>query len=187
MDYQGPPFNWVTMPDQYTWRWFQELREDTPGPLFAELALISSHAPWVPTLPVLEDWEDIGNGQIFERWKGAGETPVSLWRDADRVRDHYAKAIDYTLAVASGFAARYVEENTLMIILGDHQPAPLITGENASRDVIVHIISGDPALVTPFLSGELPGFQLGATPDLQTAGAPMNEFRPFLHRYFGSP
>lgn len=186
MDYQGPSFNWVTMPDQYTWHWFQELREETPEPLFAELALISSHAPWVPTLPVLEDWEGIGNGQEFERWKGAGETPVSLWQDADRVRDHYAKAIDYTLAVASGFAARYVEENSLLIILGDHQPAPLITGENASRDVIVHIISGDPALVEPFLSDELPGFQLGTRPDLQTAGAPMNSFRPFLHRHFGS-
>ena len=186
MDYQGPPFNWVTMPDQYTWRWFQTLREQMPGPLFAELALISSHAPWVPILPVLEDWESIGNGQVFECWKGAGETPVSLWRDPDRVRTNYAKAIAYTLTVASGFAARYVGEDTLMIILGDHQPAPLITGENASRDVIVHIISGDPALVTPFLSGELPGFQLGTRPDLQTAGAPMNEFRPFLHRHFGS-
>ncbi|SHK11665.1 hypothetical protein SAMN05216369_0510 [Marinobacter antarcticus] len=186
MDYQGPPFNWVTMPDQYTWRWFQTLRERSPEPLFAELALISGHAPWVPILPVLEDWESIGNGEVFERWKGAGEAPASLWRDPDRVRDHYAKAIAYTLTVASGFAARYVEENTLMIILGDHQPAPLITGENASRDVIVHIISGDPALVTPFLSGELPGFQLGTRPDLQTAGASMSRFRPFLHRHFGS-
>lgn len=186
MDYQGPPFNWVTMPDQYTWRWFQTLREQTPEPLFAELALISSHAPWVPVLPVLEDWESIGKGEVFERWKGAGEAPASLWRDPDRVRDHYAKAIAYTLTVASGFAARYVEENTLMIILGDHQPAPLITGENASRDVIVHVISGDPALVTPFLSGELQGFQLGTRPDLQTAGASMSRFRPFLHRHFGS-
>jgi len=186
MDYQGPAFNWVTMPDQYTWRWFQTLREQTPEPLFAELALISSHAPWVPILPVIEDWDSIGTGQVFERWKGAGEAPVSLWRDPDRVRDHYAQAITYTLTVASGFAARYVEENTLMIILGDHQPAPLITGDNASRDVIVHIISGDPALVTPFLSGELPGFQLGTRPDLQTKGASMSQFRPFLHRQFGT-
>lgn len=186
MDYQGPAFNWVTMPDQYTWRWFQKLREQTPEPLFAELALISSHAPWVPILPVIEDWNSIGTGQVFERWKGAGETPVSLWRDPGRVRDHYAQAIAYTLTVASGFAARYVEENTLMIILGDHQPAPLITGENASRDVIVHIISGDPALVTPFLSGELPGFQLGTRPDLQTMGASMSQLRPFLHRQYGT-
>ncbi|MDO6824785.1 sulfatase [Marinobacter sp. 1_MG-2023] len=187
MGYRGPAFNWVTMPDQYTWRWLQQLRERTPEPLLVELALISSHAPWVPVLPVLADWEAIGDGEVFERWRGAGEAPASLWRDTERVRDHYGKAIDYALNVASNFATRYVEENTLMIILGDHQPAPLITGENASRDVIVHIISGDPGLVTPFLSGELPGFQPGTRPDLQATGAPMNQLRPFLHKHFGNP
>lgn len=186
LGYQGPPFNWVTMPDQYTWHRFQRLRAQMPGPVFAELALISSHAPWVPVLPVLEDWDTIGDGRVFERWRGAGEAPVSLWRDPDRVRTQYARAIGYTLTVASGFAARYVGEDTLMIVLGDHQPAPLITGENASRDVVVHVISGDPTLVEPFLSGELPGFRVGTRPDLDTAGAPMDRFRPFLHRHFGT-
>ena len=72
-----------------------------------------------------------------------------------------------------------------MIILGDHQPAPLITGEDASRDVLVHVISANPSLVEPFLSGELPGFQPGIRPDPETAGATMSRFRPFLHRHFG--
>ncbi len=185
LGYQGPSFNWVTMPDQYTWHRFQAIREQHEGPLFAELALISSHAPWVPVLPVLEDWGTIGHGQVFQRWKGAGEAPVSLWRDPDRVRDQYAHAIAYALQAAGGFASRYVKEGALMIILGDHQPAPLITGEDASRDVIIHVISADPALIEPFLSGELPGFRRGIRPDLQTAGAPMPRFRPFLHRNFG--
>ncbi|MBW4935077.1 sulfatase [Marinobacter sp. F4206] len=187
LDYQGPAFNWVTMPDQFTWQWFQELRKRTTEPLFAELALISSHAPWVPVLPVLKDWDTIGNGRVFERWRGTGEAPASLWRDPDRVRAHYSESIAYALTVAGEFAARYVHADTLMILLGDHQPAPLITGENASRDVIVHVISGDPALIAPFLSGDLPGFQPGTRPDLRTPGAPMDRFRPFLHRHFGSP
>jgi hypothetical protein len=72
-----------------------------------------------------------------------------------------------------------------LILLGDHQPAPLITGEGASRDVVVHVISADPALVAPFLSGQLPGFQPGVWPDLRTAGAPMSRFRTFLHKQFG--
>jgi len=185
LGYQGPSFNWVTMPDQYTWHRFQSIRNAHPEPLFAELALISSHAPWVPVLPVLDDWSTIGNGEVFRRWQGAGEAPVSLWRDPDRVRDHYAQAIAYALEVAGAFAARNLAEDTLMIVLGDHQPAPLITGENASRDVIVHVISGDPALVEPFLSGALPGFRPGTRPDPDTAGAAMSELRPFLHRQFG--
>lgn len=184
LDYQGPPFNWVTMPDQYTWHRFQAIREAHQGPLFAELALISSHAPWVPILPVLDDWQSIGNGEVFRRWEGAGEAPVSLWRDPDRVRQHYGQAIAYALEVAGGFAAHYLRQDALMIILGDHQPAPLITGEDASRDVVVHVISTNPSLVAPFLSGELPGFQPGIRPDPETAGAPMSRFRPFLHRHF---
>lgn len=187
LDYQGPPFNWVTMPDQYTWHRFQAIREAHQGPLFAELALISSHAPWVPILPALDDWQSIGNGEVFRRWEGAGETPVSLWRDPDRVREHYGQAIAYALEVAGGFAAHYLRQDALMIILGDHQPAPLITGEDASRDVVVHVISADPALLEPFLSGELPGFKPGIRPDSEIAGATMSRFRPFLHRHFGEP
>jgi len=187
LGYQGPPFNWVTMPDQYTWHWFGRQRTERPGPMFAELALISSHAPWVPVLPVLEQWDRIGDGQVFRQWEGAGEAPASLWREPDRVREHYARATDYALAVASGFAVRHLGDNTLMFVLGDHQPAPLITGEGASRDVIVHVISSDPALVAPFLSGELPGFRPGTRPDMDTAGAPMSRFRAFLHQHYGAP
>ncbi|GAA0845946.1 hypothetical protein GCM10009113_19850 [Marinobacter szutsaonensis] len=187
LGYQGPAFNWVTMPDQYTWHWFGRHRKESAGPMFAELALISSHAPWVPILPVLAQWDSIGDGQVFRQWESTGEAPASLWREPDRVREHYARATDYALAVASGFAVRHLGENTLMFVLGDHQPAPLITGEGASRDVIVHVISSDPALVAPFLSGELPGFQPGTRPDMDTAGAPMNRFRAFLHQHYGAP
>lgn len=178
MGYQGPPFNWVTMPDQYTWSWFeQELRRPSPQPLFAEMALISSHAPWVPILPVLEDWSEIGNGQVFDTWRDSGEAPASLWRDPDRVRAHYSQALDYALEVITGYADQFMDDDTLLIIVGDHQPAPLITGDNASRDAVIHIISADPALVEPFLHAGLPGFQAGALPDLDTTGLPMDRFR----------
>ena len=184
LGYQGPAFNWVTMPDQYTWHRFQALREQQSAPVFAELALISSHAPWVPILPVLEDWNSIEDGAVFQQWEGAGEAPISLWRDPERVREHFAQAIAYAVETASGFASRYVDENTLLILLGDHQPAPLITGDDASRDVIVHVISADPALIDPFLNGELSGFQGGTRPNLQTPGARMSQLRPFLHQHF---
>ncbi|MFT7365301.1 MAG: hypothetical protein ACI9OW_000176 [Marinobacter psychrophilus] len=190
MDYQGPPFNWVTMPDQYTWSWFQRsVREQTVGPIFAEVALISSHAPWVPILPVLEDWDSVGNGTAFNQWEGAGEAPASLWLEPERVREHYALAIDYALNVATGYATRHVDKNTLLVLLGDHQPAPLVTGEGASRDVIVHVISGNPELLAPFLAtgssgGGLPGFQMGAKPDLNQEGPSMASVRPFMLKEF---
>lgn len=189
MDYEGPPFNWVTMPDQYTWSWFEhQVRSPAGQPLFAELALISSHAPWVPILPVLDDWGSIGNGEVFLQWEGTGEAPASLWRDHDRVREHFALAVDYALEVATGYITRYLDDNTLLILLGDHQPAPLITGEGASRDAIVHVISADPALLEPFVTsrGGLPSFRMGTVPDLTVPGPRMDVLRPFLHRHFGA-
>lgn len=193
MDYRGPALNWVTMPDQYTWSWFQrQVRDQAEKPVFAEVALISSHAPWVPVLPVLEDWDSIGDGKAFNRWKDAGEAPASLWKDPRRVREHYARSVDYALHVATEYAKRHVDNKTLLVLAGDHQAAPLITGDDASRDVVVHAISADPGLLAPFVGGDtnpdgLHGFQWGAHPKNDLEGPAMTHFRPFLHRHFSLP
>jgi hypothetical protein len=193
MDYRGPALNWVTMPDQYTWSWFQrQIRERADHtPVFAEVALISSHAPWVRILPVLDDWDSIGNGEIFNRWEGVGEAPASLWRDPERVRDHYARSLDYALNVATEYAKRHVDNKTLLVLTGDHQAAPLITGDDASRDVIVHVISADPNMLAPFVGGGdqegLRGFRWGAHPHSDQQGPSMASFRPFLHQAFSPP
>lgn len=190
MDYLGPAMNWVTMPDQYTWsRLHEAVLEEAREPIFAELSLISSHAPWVPVLPVLEDWQSIGRGEVFEPWRGAGETPASLWKDPQRVRAQYARALAYSIDVVASYIENRVDQRTLLVVLGDHQPAPLVTGEGASRDVPVHLISADPALVEPFAGGQgapasgLDGFRRGIWPGDQP-GPPMSAFRPFMHQHF---
>src|SRR5919108_2349524 len=139
------------MPDQYTLSIFERL-ERTGGdlPVFAEISLISSHAPWTPIPPVLDDWSTIGDGAVFSRWAQEGDPPEVVWRDPERVRHQYTLAIDYVLEVLASYAARFVDERTLLILVGDHQPAPLITGEGAGRDVPIHVISGDPALLAAF-------------------------------------
>lgn len=187
IDYGGPSLNWVTMPDQFTWSYL-ERRVRAAGrdarPVFAELGLISSHAPWTPILPVLDDWDAIGDGAVFARWGDAGERPQDLWRDPDRVREHFALALDYALNVVTGYAERYVDERTLLIVLGDHQPAPLVTGEDASRAVPVHVASGDAALVAPFLER---GYAPGAWPDPARPAVRMDAFRDWFVRAFSAP
>ncbi len=68
------------------------------------------------------------------------------------------------------YLTRYVTDDSLIIILGDHQPAPLITGEGASRSVPVHVISRDPELLAPF---EEWGFIPGMVPKTGPATLPM--------------
>ncbi|HEX5077867.1 MAG TPA: hypothetical protein VFV80_01875 [Geminicoccaceae bacterium] len=151
LGYAGLPYNWITMPDQYTLSALERLeRADAALPLFAEISLISSHAPWTPIPPLLDDWSAIGDGAVFSRWAQQGDPPEVVWRDPERVRHQYALAIDYVLDVLASYAAAFADERTLMILVGDHQPAPIITGEDADRDVPIHVIAGDPALLEPF-------------------------------------
>lgn len=176
IDYAGPTLNWVEMPDQFTWSFVQSLRDRHEEPLFAEIGLISSHAPWTPILEMV-DWDEIGDGSIFRRWEGAGEAPEQLWLDTERVREHYARSVEYAVHAAASYAERYVDEETLFIVLGDHQPAPLITGDDAPWSVPVHVVSGDPRLVQPFLDW---GFKEGAWPDGRVEPLGMDYFRDWF-------
>jgi hypothetical protein len=144
MNYQGEKFGWVTMPDQYTLSAFEQIvRTPAKGPVMAELALISSHAPWTP-LPRLLPWDNIGDGSVFDGSHRFGE-PVR-WSDAESVRDMYAQSLDYSLEVLGQYMARH-GNNTVFIILGDHQPPAIINGWGETADVPIHIISDDPALL----------------------------------------
>ncbi|MCA1770604.1 MAG: alkaline phosphatase [Halomonas sp.] len=183
IDYAGPPLNWVTMPDQFTLHHFeQRIRRPAVEPLFAQIALISSHAPWTPIIPVLDDWQAVGDGSIFYQWEDAGDPPDVLWQDMERVRDHYALSIDYALHASTLWAEAFVDDDTLLILLGDHPAAPLIVGEEAGFGVPVHVISGDAALLEPFLAR---GFVPGMLPGTGEASAGQDALRGWLHEDFG--
>jgi hypothetical protein len=186
LGYAGKPYNWVTMPDQYTLAALERLeRAGAEHPLFVEVSLISSHAPWTPIPPVLADWSAIGDGRVFARWADDGDPPEVVWRDPERVREQYVRAIDYMLGVLASYAAKFVDERTLLILVGDHQPAPLITGEGAGRDVPIHVISGAATLLEPFLDW---GFVPGMKPSPVAPGKPMDGFRDFfLDAFQGLP
>lgn len=146
--YQGKPFNYVTMPDQFTLAQFQKL-ERTPGerqPVMAEIALISSHAPWTP-VPELIDWRVVGDGSVFDEQATSDDPPEVVWQDRQRVLEHYRGTVDYVVQTLVSFATTFGDENLVMLILGDHQPMPYVTDETENRDVMVHLIAKDPAVL----------------------------------------
>jgi hypothetical protein len=147
LGYRGHPFGWVTMPDQYTLSAFErlELVRTDRAPIFAGIALISSHTPWTP-VPILVPWEQVGDGTIFNVQAASGDSPETVWRDQARIRDQFRMAVDYSLRTIGSFAARHAGNPPLLIVLGDHQPAVFVSGSEAVRDVPIHII-GDPATV----------------------------------------
>jgi phosphatidylglycerophosphate synthase len=185
LGYAGKPYNWVTMPDQYTLSALQRTeRAGAARPLFAEVSLISSHAPWTPVADVLEDWNAIGDGRVFSRWAESGDPPHVVWSDPALIRLWYPRTIDYVLRVLASYSTNFVDERTLLILVGDHQPAPLATGGDVGHDVPIHVISGDPALLEPFTSW---GFVPGMRPSADRPVRRMDAFRNFFLEAFQAP
>lgn len=185
LDYRGKPFNWVTMPDQYTLSAFERLgrvpARAAGEKVMAEIALISSHAPWTP-VPRLIDWEAVGDGSIFNAQAESGDPPSVVWTDPERVRRQYIQTIDYSLETLGSYMARFGKD-TVFVILGDHQPAAIITGPNASRAVPIHVVSADRELIARF---ESEGFHPGMLPAAQTREWPMNAMRQVLIDLFSA-
>ncbi len=145
LGYAGLPFNWVTMPDQFTFAAMDRLLRDAPvadGPYFIQMALGSSHAPWVP-VPDLIAWDDLGDGTVFDPVVTASDTPRVVWQDYDRVRMQYRLAVDYALQTVFAYAALHADDPPLMIILGDHQAAGFIALDERAH-VPMHVVGPQP-------------------------------------------
>jgi len=145
LGYRGLPFNWITMPDQFTFAAMDRLlrnKRTQDRPFFIQMALGSSHAPWVP-VPDLIEWENLGDGTIFDPVVIASDTPRVVWSDRDRVRVQYRLAVDYALQTAFAYAALHAEAPPLMIILGDHQAAGSIALDERPH-VPLHIVGPRP-------------------------------------------
>lgn len=173
LGYAGPDFGWAAIPDQYTLSVLDRIAP-TAGPVFRQVVLISSHGPWRPTPPLVEDWDAIGDGAAFRAL-----TPVP---QAAAIQGDYVQSIDYSLRALFGWIERSVRDGGLVIVLGDHQPAPLITGPGTSADVPIHVIGRDPDLVGAFAGW---GFASGLLPG-DGGALPMAAFRDrFLATFTG--
>ena len=148
LDYRGLPFNYVTMPDQFTLARFQQWERAREGraPVMAEIALVSSHAPWTP-VPRLIDWASVGDGSIFAAQASSGDAPEVVWQDQARVMGQYRESAEYVVQTLVSWVQAFGDENLVLLILGDHQPMPFVTGNTENRDVLVHLVARDPAVL----------------------------------------
>jgi hypothetical protein len=77
------------------------------------------------------------------------------------------------------------DRDLVLVVLGDHQPASIVSGEGASHDVPVSIIAADPAVTDRAADW---GWPVGLRPDAGTPAWPMDAFRDrFLIAYGASP
>jgi hypothetical protein len=182
LDYRGPEFGWWRIPDQYALAKFDELEFDKQprSPLFLLFTSINTHLPFLPTPPYQPDWQRLLSTTPFE----AREVADSLaqqpgWYDMGH---DYAQSMAYAFKSIAGYLRKHTGNDLVLIVLGDHQPAANVSGEDASWDVPVHVIADRAELLTPLLHH---GFHQGLKPSRPAVGD-MNELLPMLTDAFGS-
>jgi phosphatidylglycerophosphate synthase len=182
--YRGPGYGVAPMPDQYTLLALQrrELARRHRPPLFAEVDLISSHAPWT-RIPRLIPWGDVGDGSIYKRVPGEKSTKASLFGDSERARAAYRQSIEYSLNTIFSFMQRYGRDDLVLVVLGDHQPATVVTGHGASHDVPISVIAHDPKVMDRIAGWR---WQDGISPSPRAPVWPMETFRDRFLAAFGS-
>jgi uncharacterized SAM-binding protein YcdF (DUF218 family) len=177
LGYQGPPFSLGAEPDQYTMETFQRTeREANHAPVMAEIPLITSHSPWTP-VPRMVGWNEVGDGSIYKTMGAKPAPPGAELRSPTKIRADYSSTIAYTLSTLISYVETYGDDNLVLVFLGDHQPAPVVTGEGASRDVPITIVAHDPAVLDRITSW---GWQDGLRPQ---AGAPVWRMDTFRDRF----
>ena len=173
--YRGPTFTYASMPDQSVLAALQrlELAKRPRPPLFAEIDLVSSHTPWT-RIPQLIDWGAVGDGSIFKNLPVGTLSKEALWSDHARVRAAYGQSIEYTLHALVSFVQHYGRKNLVLVLLGDHQPATVITGDEPSHDVPISIVAHDSKVLQQIAGW---GWQDGLRPSARAPVWPMSAFR----------
>jgi hypothetical protein len=113
-----------------------------------------------------------------------GESPEKVWRDPDLVKAAYAESVAYTFDAVTSFVQQLHDQDLVLVVLGDHQPASIVSGEGVSHDVPVSIIAADRAVMDRAADW---GWQEGLRPDNDAPVWPMDAFRDKFLTAFGAP
>lgn len=180
LDYKGPPFGWWDVTDQFVLARTDELTRATGAPpLFLFFPTISTHTPFTPVPPYQPDWSRLLTPTPYDEddlVKAYDATP-----DWSNLGPDYARALAYMHETLSGYLRRHETRDLVMIVVGDHQPPALVSGEGASWNVPVHVIASRPAVLDR-LRGH--GFQDGLSPHGPALGR-MDTLMPILLDAFG--
>jgi hypothetical protein len=180
LDYRGPQFGWWRIPDQFSLAALdaREIQPRPRKPLFVFFPTVNTHMPFRPTPPVQEDWGRVLSATPFDDAdvrRSITQTPQ--WTN---MGESYAGSVRYAFDVLASYLRERRGEHFVLIVLGDHQPAANVTGEGASWDVPVQIVS-DRAELIGSLEGH--GFVEGTRPQDRAIG-PMNELGTMLLQTF---
>jgi hypothetical protein len=126
-------------------------------------------------------WSSLGDGSVYDRMFEHVAFVDEVWRDPSSIEAAYVDSIAYSLEALISFVERYGDEDLVLVLLGDHQPATVVTGHGATREVPITIVAHDPNVMRQIADW---GWQRGMRPGSQAPVWPMDAFRDrFLTAY----
>jgi hypothetical protein len=167
LGYRGPPITLWRIPDQFALERFEQMHPRTADapPRLLFFATINTHMPYGPQPPVQPDVARLLGPQPFDE----GELRRALASEPGWLNQFpdYVRSFDTTYRWLAVHLGRPEPRETLIVIVGDHQPMANVSGSD-SWDVPVHVIARDPALLAPFAAQ---GFAPGIEPPRRSLGA----------------
>ncbi|MBK8319996.1 MAG: sulfatase-like hydrolase/transferase [Betaproteobacteria bacterium] len=168
LGYAGPAMGFWELPDQFTAARFEKIhpRDNGTPPRFVFFPTITCHLPFSPVPPYQADWSRVLAAQPFDE----AETHQTLAQKPNwlNMAPDYLRMVNYTYQWLGAYFRQPEPREAIYVLVGDHQPAANITGEGASWDVPVHIVSRDSKLLGRFIEQ---GFRPGMEPPRQAIGA----------------
>ena len=147
LNYKGPLFGWgPSAPDQFTFGVIQEFVPQQEQPTFLVYLTQNSHYPWTPLPPVLDDWRELDN---LDMQDGVLSEAQKKGLSLGESRQNYLHAVDNTLDYLEEFITSLERENSVIVLIGDHQP-PTVSHREDGYGTMVHIISQDVDLLASF-------------------------------------
>lgn len=181
LDYHGPPFGWWDMTDQFALARMDalEVAPQPRPPVFVFFPTISTHTPFTPTPPYQPDWARMLKPHPYDAADRdlAYETQPD-WMD---LGPGYAHALAYANATLGGYLRLRADRDFVMILIGDHQPPAMVSGEGASWEVPVHVIASRQVVLDRLRRR---GFRAGLAPQ-HPALSKMHALVPILLDAFG--
>jgi hypothetical protein len=181
LGYQGPSFGWWNINDQFALARMDalEIASHPRQPVFVFFPTISTHTPFTPAPPYQPDWSRILTPTPYD-----DDDLERAWAqepDWFNLGPSYAHALDYFYASLGGYLRLRADRDFVMVLIGDHQPPALVSGEGATWDVPVHVVTNRVQALDSLLQR---GFREGLRPSGPSA-IKMNALLPLLLDAFG--
>lgn len=183
LGYAGPALGFWEIPDQFSAARFEQLypRTGEAPPRFVFFPTITCHLPFSPVPPYQPDWSRVLGPQPFDALPLAhalAEQPN--WLD---MFPDFLRMANYTYQWLGAYLRQPEPREAIYVLIADHQPAANITGEDASWDVPVHVVTRDGEILARFVEQ---GFRPGLEPPRQVLG-PLHTLTGMMLRAFAAP